>query len=65
MEIVLIEALLMDNDELIHYGKSLGFITKEQRDLIENKATKLTKGKEIVVCLKGSQGFDGKIIKKA
>lgn len=52
MKIVYIEAVLMDNNELIHFGKSLGTISKEQRELVENEATKLTKGNEIVVAIK-------------
>ena len=54
MEIVYIEAVLMDNDELIHFGKSLGFISKKQRELIEAGATRLTKGSEPVVSIKNS-----------
>lgn len=44
----------MDNNELIHFGKSLGFITDRQRDLLEAHATKTTRGNEVVVCIKGS-----------
>ncbi len=51
MEVVYIEAVLMDNDELIHFGKSLGFINKKQRDLIKKGANKITKGKEVVVAI--------------
>ena len=51
MEIVYIEAVLMENNELIHFGKSLGFITNEQRSRVDARATKLTRGKEIVVAL--------------
>ncbi len=55
MEIVYIEAVLMDNDELIHFGKTLGFITADQRKLIESGASKLTRGNEPVVSIKGSE----------
>lgn len=52
MELVYIEALLMDNDELIHNGKTLGFISKKQRKLVDSKgACKLTKGKEPIVAI--------------
>lgn len=51
MEIVYLEAVLMPNGELIHFGKSLGFTSEEQRELVEKGATKLTKGKEKVVAI--------------
>lgn len=51
MKVVLIEAVLMDNDELIHFGKSLGFIGKKQRELIDagDGACKLARGGEVIV----------------
>lgn len=49
--VVYIEAVLMDNGEVIHYGKSLGFINKRQQELVDAEATKLTKGNEIVIAL--------------
>lgn len=53
MEIVYIEAVLMDNDELIHLGKSLGFIGKRQRELVDSKgAGKLSKSGTTVVEIK-------------
>jgi len=52
MKVVYIEAVLMDNNELIHFGKSLGFINKDQRKLVENGACKTTKGGETVVAIK-------------
>ena len=52
MQLVYIEAVLMDNDELIHMGKSLGFIGETQKKLVDQGATKLTKGKEPVVAIK-------------
>ncbi len=55
MEIVYIEAVLMDNGELIHFGKTLGFITDKQRGLLDARATKMTKGSEPVVAIKGSE----------
>ena len=42
--IVYVEAALMENGEVLHYGKSLGFINDKQKDLVESGATKLTKG---------------------
>lgn len=51
IKVVYVEAVLMPNLELIHYGKSLGFISKEQQKLVEAKATKLTKGGEPVIAL--------------
>lgn len=50
-KVVYLEAVLMANGEVIHYGKTLGFINERQGDLIESKATKLTRGKEIVVAV--------------
>lgn len=53
MEIVYIEAVLMDNDELIHMGKTLGFIGKRQRELVDSKgAGKMSKGGITVVEIK-------------
>lgn len=52
MKVVYIEAVLMDNKELIHFGKSLGFVSARQVELVESGACKLTKGKEPVVAIK-------------
>ncbi len=41
----------MPNNEVIHYGKSLGFISGKQADLVKAQATKLTKGNEIIVAV--------------
>ncbi len=49
--IVYLEAVLMPNNEVIHYGKSLGFISGKQADLVKAQATKLTKGNEIIVAV--------------
>ena len=49
--IVYVEGALMENGEVIHYGQTLGYICKKQRELIEAEATRLTKGNEIVVAL--------------
>ena len=65
MEIVYLEVVLMPNNEIIHFGKTLGFITKEQRELLDAGAQKITKGKEPIVCLKGSMNFSGKELKTA
>lgn len=47
--VVHLEALLMPNGEVLHYGKSLGFVDKRQMELVEAGATKLSKGNEIVI----------------
>jgi hypothetical protein len=49
MKVVYIEALLMDDGELIHFGKTLGRIGQRQRQLVESGATKLTKGGKDIV----------------
>jgi len=49
--IIYIEAVVMPNREVVHYGRSLGFICEKQMELIKSGATKLTKGKEVVVAL--------------
>ena len=49
MEIVHIEAVLMENNELIHMGKSLGFIGNRQRKLVDSGAGKLSKWNETIV----------------
>lgn len=49
--LVYIEASLMENGEVMHYGKTLGVISKRQQDLIDSEATKLTRGNEIVIAL--------------
>jgi len=49
--IVMIEGALMANGEFIHYGKSLGWINQRQREMVENGATKLARGSEIVIAL--------------
>lgn len=52
IKIVYVEAALMPNNELIHMGKSLGYINEEQRKLVEAGASKLTKGSQIVVAIR-------------
>lgn len=52
MKVVYIEAVLMDNRELMHYGKSLGFVTEEQFKMVQDDACKLTKGNEPIVAIK-------------
>lgn len=43
--IVYIEAALMENKELLHNGKSLGYISDKQQELVESDgAAKLSKG---------------------
>ena len=48
---VYVEAVLMANGEVIHYGKTLGFISKEQENLVESGKAKLTKSNEVVVAV--------------
>lgn len=50
-KVCLIEGVLMPNKEFIHYGKSLGFINEKQSNLVENEATKLTRGNEVIIAL--------------
>lgn len=49
--IVLLEAALMENGEVIHFGKSLGYINKKQLDLVEKGATKTARGNEPIVAI--------------
>ena len=51
-KVVYLEAILMANREVLHYGKSLGFINDEQSDLVESEATRLSKSNEVIVDLK-------------
>jgi len=55
IKVVHIEAVLMNNGEVIHFGKSLGFVSFDQMDLVKKGATKLSRGGEIVVALKDLQ----------
>jgi len=50
-KIVYLEAVLMANGEVLHYGESLGFINERQLNLVESGATKLTKGSEVVIAV--------------
>lgn len=52
IKIVYIEAALMPNNELIHFGKSIGYINEKQRELIDSGANKLTRGREAVVAIR-------------
>jgi hypothetical protein len=49
--VVSLEAVLMANGEVLHYGKSLGFVSEKEMDLVESGATKLARGGEIMVAL--------------
>ena len=49
--VVYVEGALMEEGEVLHYGKRIGRINDKQRELIEAGATKLTRGNEIVVAL--------------
>lgn len=51
-KIVLLEACLMPNGEVIHYGKSLGWVGKRQLELIESGAHKIARGGEPIVAVK-------------
>lgn len=51
MTVVYVEALLMPNGEVIHFGKTLGFVSKRQAEMVESGACKLTKGSEPVIAL--------------
>lgn len=50
-KIVMVEAVLMENGEVIHFGKTLGFINEGQRKIVESEATKLAKNGQMVVAL--------------
>lgn len=49
--VVHLEAVVMENGEVIHYGKSLGFINQRQRDLLEKGAHKTARGGEAMVAV--------------
>lgn len=51
---VMLEAALMANGEVLHYGTSLGYINKRQRELIEAGANKLSRGNEDVIAIGGN-----------
>ena len=55
IKVVYLEAVLMENGELIHFGKSLGFVSDRQKELVESGACKLTKGSEPVVAIKSQR----------
>lgn len=57
MKVVYIEAVLMANNELIHFGKSLGFVSDRQKKLVESGACKMARGKEPIVMIK-QKGLD-------
>lgn len=49
--VVYLEAVLMANGEVLHFGKSLGYAGKRQIEMVEAGATKLTKGGEVVIAI--------------
>jgi hypothetical protein len=49
MKVVYVEAVLMPNREVIHFGKTLGFVTDKQAQLVDSGACKMTTGNEPVV----------------
>ena len=51
IKVVYIEAVLMPNGEVIHFGKSLGFLSDRQIKLVSSGAGKMTKGGEMIVAL--------------
>lgn len=57
---VYVEAVVMPNDEVISFGKSLGFISKAQRDLIESGAYKQAKNGDIVIALRSKEDPDAR-----
>lgn len=53
MKTVYIEAILMDNNELVHMGQSLGIVSKRQRELVDSHgAGKLSKSDITIVEIK-------------
>lgn len=50
-KVVLLEAVAMANGEIIHFGKSLGFMNKRQVELLESGAHKIARGDEPVVAV--------------
>ena len=52
IKIVYLEAALLPNGELLHFGQSLGYVDKQQLKLVENGAAKLTRGQEMIVAIK-------------
>jgi len=50
--VVCLEAALMANGEVIHFGKSLGFVSKRQMELVESGASKMARGTEHIVAIK-------------
>ena len=53
-KMVMLEAALMPNGEVMHYGQSLGFINAEQKRLIKSGAHKQSRGRECVIALSPS-----------
>lgn len=50
-KVVLIEGVVMANGEFVHYGKSLGYMNKEQQRRLEAGAGKLARGGEAIIAL--------------
>lgn len=50
-KVVFVEAVLMDNREVISMGQTLGFVNKRQQELVENGACKIAKGGEAIIHL--------------
>ena len=50
-KVVYVEAVLMGNREVIHYGKTLGYINEKQLSLVEGEATKLARGNEVIIAI--------------
>lgn len=50
-KIVYVECALMPNNELIHFGKTLGFVSDRQAEMVKKGASKLTKGSEPIVAI--------------
>jgi hypothetical protein len=49
--IVYVEAVLMPNREVIHYGKSLGLVNKRQLEMVAQDVCGHTKGEEKIIVI--------------
>lgn len=49
--IVLVECAIMANGEVLHFGKTIGWASPKQLDLLDSGAYKMARGKEPIVSL--------------
>lgn len=49
IKVVYVEAILMQNGEVLHLGKTLGYVSERQAKLVESGACKITKGGEPII----------------